>query len=111
MDSGRIKLGAFLGDCSKVSILTAIYAGKKIGVSSHVHGVADGDVPSFTYWAASLGRQPVEIYLDSATETWGRMLERRGMTLGKDRRRLLSDVFEMTADERARQGVKRGKIP
>ena len=51
IDSKKIKLGSFIADFAKTSISTSIYAGKKIGVSSHVHGVVYDDVPSFTFWA------------------------------------------------------------
>ncbi len=108
MDSGRMKLGVFLADYSKVSISTAIYAGKRVGVSSHIHGVVDVDVPSFTLWGKSLGWQPREIFLDSAIETQRRIFDRRGIEQKVVHVDLMRRVFEMTEAERMRMGVKRG---
>ncbi len=107
MDSGRTKLGVFLSDYSKVSVSTAIYAGKRVGVSSHVHGLVDEDVPSFTLWGRSLGWQPREVFLDSAIEIQGRMFVRRGVEQKNVHVELMRRVFEMTEGERLRMGVKK----
>lgn len=106
-DSKMLKLGVFLADCSKVSISTAIYAGKKIGVSSHIHGVITEDVPSFTLWAASLGGRTVELRLSSAIETLERMASRRGVKVTGAEKKLLEKIFELTEGERMRIGVKK----
>ncbi|NIN52522.1 MAG: hypothetical protein GTN80_05220 [Nitrososphaeria archaeon] len=110
LNSERIKLGVFLADYSKVSISTAIYAGRKIGVSSHVHGIVTRDVPSFTHWALSIGEQPTEIYLDSALEIAQRMLERRSQKMEDERKELIKKVFEATEGDRMRVGIKKGRF-
>jgi hypothetical protein len=43
--------------CQK-TIGTQIYAGREIGVASHVRGFVADDVSSFTLWAESLGAKP-----------------------------------------------------
>lgn len=108
IDSGRIKLGCFVGDHAKTSIGVQIYSGKKIGSFSHVHGFVYDDVPPFTIWARSFGLEPVELTLESAIETQRRMYERRGVAQTKADVELVKKLFELTDEERARKGVKKG---
>jgi len=105
IDSQVIKVGCFLGDHAKTSIGTQIYTGKKIGVTSHVHGVVTEDVPSFTLWAKSLGGKPTEIYLESAIETQKRVFARRGITQTREDIELLKTLFKLTVKERRNAGV------
>jgi UDP-N-acetylglucosamine diphosphorylase/glucosamine-1-phosphate N-acetyltransferase len=107
VDTGLIKLGCFVGDHVKTSIGTQIYSGKKIGPFSHVHGFVYEDVPPFTIWAKSLGAEPVELALESAIETQRRMYERRGVSQTKADVELVKKLFELTAEERAKSGVKK----
>jgi hypothetical protein len=70
VDSGLIKLGAFLGDMAKTSIGTNIYGGLRIGVSSHVHGgFVTQDIPSYVIFGAGIGTENVELELSSAIRT------------------------------------------
>jgi UDP-N-acetylglucosamine diphosphorylase/glucosamine-1-phosphate N-acetyltransferase len=108
VDTGLMKLGCFVGDYVKTSIGTQIYSGKKIGPFSHVHGFVYEDVPPFTIWAKSLGAEPVELALESAIETQKRMYERRGVPQTEADAELVRKLFELTAEERAKSGVKRG---
>jgi UDP-N-acetylglucosamine diphosphorylase/glucosamine-1-phosphate N-acetyltransferase len=107
VDTGLIKLGCFVGDYVKTSIGTQIYSGKKIGPFSHVHGFVYNDVPPFTIWAKSLGVEPVELTLESAIETQKRMYERRGARQTEADVELVRKLFELTAEERAKNGVKK----
>src|SRR5262249_45723764 len=43
IDTGMNKLGSFIGDMVKTSIGTLIYSGRRIGVSSHLHGLVAHD--------------------------------------------------------------------
>lgn len=108
IDTGLIKLGCFISDHVKTSIGTQIYAGKKIGPFSHLHGFIFEDVPPFTIWAKSFGLEPIELTLESAIETQRRMYERRGVQQTKADVELIKRLFELTAEERARRGVKKG---
>ncbi len=108
IDTGLIKLGCFISDYVKTSIGTQIYTGKRIGPFSHLHGFIFEDVPSFTIWAKSFGLEPIELTLESAIETQRRMYERRGVKQTKADIELIKRLFELTAEERIKRGVKKG---
>lgn len=108
VNTGKIKIGCFIGDHVKTSIGCQIYTGRLIGVSSHLHGTVFEDVPSFTIYAKSLGLEPVELNLKSAVKTMTRMYERRGKKPSDVEVKLMEKVFELTSEERSRLGVKRG---
>jgi len=110
VDTGQTKVGCFIGDHAKTSIGTQIYTGKKIGVASQVHGFVTKDVPSFTIWSESLGSKPVELYLESVIETHKRVLSRRGVKQTREDVELLKKLFEITASERKKAGVVKGKF-
>ncbi len=110
VDTGSTKVGCFIGDHAKASIGTQIYTGKKIGVASHVHGFITDDAPSFTIWAKSLGAKLVELELESAIKTQGRVLSRRGVKQTKEDVELLRKLFKLTADERRKAGVVKKKF-
>jgi UDP-N-acetylglucosamine diphosphorylase/glucosamine-1-phosphate N-acetyltransferase len=108
VDSGMLKLGPVIGDMAKLSIGSLVYAGKSIGAGSHISGRASGDVPSFTYFD-SYG-PGVELLLESVVETQRRMMERRGMTLGRAGESLVRRAFALTSKERKRAGVRKGRL-
>ena len=110
VDTGSTKVGCFIGDHVKASIGTQIYTGKKIGVASHVHGFVADDVSSFAIWAKSLGAKPVELELESAIKTQGRVLSRRGVKQIKEDVELLRKLFKLTAGERRKAGVAKKKF-
>jgi UDP-N-acetylglucosamine diphosphorylase/glucosamine-1-phosphate N-acetyltransferase len=110
VDTGQTKVGCFIGDHTKASIGTQIYAGKKIGVASHVHGFIAKDVPSFTIWSESLGSKPVELHLQSAIQTQQRVLSRRGVKQTKEDTELMRKLFEITAQERLKARVVKKKF-
>jgi hypothetical protein len=109
-DSERVKLGSFFADSSKVSISTAINAGKKIGVASHISSVVTQDVPSFTFWSTSPEKQLIEIDVDHAIKTLERMSSRRDVKMSKAYRDILRSIFHLTEKERRRAGIKKGRI-
>jgi len=109
VDSGMIKLGPVVGDMAKLSIGTMVYAGKAIGTGSHVSGLAARDVPSFTFHDSD-SEKDVELLLESVLETQRRMMERRGMSLGRAEEGLIRRAFASTANERKRAGVKKGRL-
>jgi len=110
VDTNLVKVGCFIGDYVKTSIGTQIYTGKKIGVASHVHGFVTEDVPSFTLWAKSLGAKPTELYFDSVVKTQKRVFARRGIEQTKEDIELLKKLFRLTAKERRRAGVVKGRF-
>ncbi|MEM4699905.1 MAG: putative sugar nucleotidyl transferase [Candidatus Nezhaarchaeales archaeon] len=110
VDTGMTKLGCFIGDHAKTSVGTAIYTGVKVGVCSHVHGFVVRGVPSFTIWAESLGRRPVELRLEDAIKIARRVKERRGAELSSEEEEVLRAVFKETEGERAEAGVVKGEF-
>jgi len=109
VDSGMTKLGPVIGDMAKLSIGTLVHAGKAIGTGSHVSGLAAKCVPSFTFHDSESGRD-VELLLESVLETQRRMMERRGMALGREEEGLIRRAFASTSKERKAAGVKKGRL-
>jgi len=108
--TGKLHLGCFIGDHAKIGIVSSIYTGKNIGVAAHVLGSVFEDVPSFTFWAKSLGIPATELYLESVIEIQRRTFERRGHKQTQADIDLLKKVYELTAKEREQAKVKKGKI-
>ena len=109
LDSGMMKLGPAVGDMAKLSIGSLVYAGRFVGTGSHVSGLAAADVPSFAYYDGQTGRM-VELELESVLETQRRMMERRGLSLGKSEEALVRQAFASTAQERRKAGALKGRI-
>jgi len=109
LDSGMMKVGPVIGDMCKISIGALVFAGKSVGVGSHVTGLADRAVPSFTYFVGT-AKKMVELRLESVLETQRRMMERRGKTLGRVEEVLVRTAYRLSSAERREAGVKRGKI-
>jgi UDP-N-acetylglucosamine diphosphorylase/glucosamine-1-phosphate N-acetyltransferase len=110
VDTGQNKVGSFIADMAKTSIGTLIYSGRRIGVSSHLHGLVAEDVPSFTIYGASIGARNAELELCSAIETQKKMMSRRSQPMSKTYEQMVKDVFSMTAIDRKRAGVRKGKF-
>jgi UDP-N-acetylglucosamine diphosphorylase/glucosamine-1-phosphate N-acetyltransferase len=109
-DTGQNKVGSFVADMAKTSIGTLIYSGRRIGVSSHLHGLVAEDVPSFTIYGSSIGARDAELEIRSAVETQKKMMSRRSQTMSKNYEQMIKDVFAMTATERRRAGVRKQKF-
>lgn len=110
IDAGT-KVGCFIGDQVKTSIGALIYTGKRIGIFSHIHGVATDDVPSFTIWAKSIGTtgDAVELLLESALEIHKRVLARRKIEATPEEEELIRILFELTREERQKANVRQGR--
>ncbi|MDQ3977113.1 MAG: hypothetical protein M3264_11370 [Thermoproteota archaeon] len=108
IDTGQNKIGSFFADMVKTSIGTLIYSGRRIGVSSHLHGLIAQDVPSFTIYGTSIGARNIELRLESIIETQRKMMKRRNQTMTKAYEQLVEDVFTVTARDRKRMDVRRG---
>jgi len=109
VDSGMLKLGPAVGDMAKLSIGTRVYSGRQVGAGAHVTGLASRDVPDFTYYD-STSKKAVELLLESVVETRRRMMERRGLTRGRDEESPIRRVFRATSAKRRRAGVKKGRL-
>lgn len=110
IDTGQNKIGSFIADMCKTSIGTLIYSGRRIGVSSHLHGLVAQDVPSFTIYGASIGARNAELELRSAIETQRKMMSRRNQAMSKAYEQMVKDVFSMTTIDRKRAGVRKAKF-
>ncbi|NQS88360.1 hypothetical protein HQ584_01010 [Patescibacteria group bacterium] len=102
-DSGVIKVGAFIGDHTKLSIGCLLNTGTVIGVSSNV--VSSGKVlpkfiPSFT-WCLN-GKFYKGYGFDKMIETAKAVMIRRELTMSPEEIKMLGDVFKITARERDR---------
>jgi glucose-1-phosphate thymidylyltransferase len=95
--SGKIKLGSFVSDYSKIAIGTMIYSGKWIGISSHVYNIVDRDIPSFTIWRNGLFE---EMNIEKAIEIQARMFSRRDIIQKSYHKNLLKHLFNMTRENR-----------
>jgi len=105
-DTGMVKLGPAVGDMCKVSIGSLIYSGRLLGTGCHLSGLADFNVPSFTYYGGS-GRM-VELRIESILETQRRMMERRGKSLTRAGELLIRWAFRTSSAERRKAGVRKG---
>jgi UDP-N-acetylglucosamine diphosphorylase/glucosamine-1-phosphate N-acetyltransferase len=110
VDTGTSKVGSFFGDMCKTSIGTLIYSGRRIGVSSHLHGLVAQDVPSFAIYGSSIGASNVELEFESALETQKKVMARRNQRLTKAFEEMMRHVFSITAEERKKQKVRRAKF-
>jgi UDP-N-acetylglucosamine diphosphorylase/glucosamine-1-phosphate N-acetyltransferase len=110
IDTGQNKIGSFFADMVKTSIGTLIYSGRRIGVSSHLHGLVAQDVPSFTIYGTSIGARNVELQIDSIIETQRNMMRRRNQMMTKAYEQMIKDLFAITALDRKQTGVRRGKF-
>src|ERR671919_118032 len=110
IDTGQNKIGSFFADMVKTSIGTLIYSGRRIGVSSHLHGLVAQDVPSFTIYGTSIGARNVELQIDSIIETQRKMMRRRNQTMTKAYEQMIKDLFAITTMDRKRTGVRKGKF-
>jgi len=108
--TGLNKVGAFIGDHAKLSIGTMTYAGIRIGVASHLHGLVHEDVPPFTIYAKSIGWGLYELEVESAIRTYRRMAPRRGIDPDPVEEDLLRYLFERTETIRRNKGVIKGRL-
>ncbi len=108
-DTQLTKLGPLVGDMAKASIGCMVFAGKRIGLSSHLVGLISDDVPSFTYRNGGADTS-VEVRAESAITTQRRMMERRGMELSEAQEQLISYLHRITAQERNSLKVKKGPM-
>lgn len=110
VDTGLNKVGSFVADMAKTSIGTLIYSGRRIGVSSHLHGLVAEDVPGFSIYGKSIGAKNAELELASAIETQRKMMSRRNQTMSKAYEQMIKDVFALTATDRKREKISRSKF-
>jgi len=101
IDTGLLKLGAFLGDHVKTGIGTLLPTGCRIGVGSHVFGggLAPKQIGDFT-WHDGTGGEPVR---------WEPFVETAGLAMRRRDRRMAAAERAILAGLHAAAGGKGGK--
>jgi UDP-N-acetylglucosamine diphosphorylase/glucosamine-1-phosphate N-acetyltransferase len=100
INTGRLHVGATIGDFSRTAIHTRLASGTVIGTCCHLL-TADfppGELPPFT-WAGPNG--PSEYRFDKAMETIAAIMPRRGRQLTAGLAEVLRKIFERTRNERS----------
>ena len=90
VDTGSIKIGAFIGDHTKTGIGTLINTGSYIGIFSNIWGgyLIDKFIPSFRW-----GKE--RYYIDKALKTAERVMNRRGEILSDAYIALIKHIFSV----------------
>ncbi len=102
VDTGLMKVGAFLGDHVKTGIGTLLNTGTVVGAGSNVFGGAmpPSYVPPFS-WGS--GSELVEFRLDKFLEVASRAMGRRQVELDSDMEDLFRRAWERSRGERLRK--------
>lgn len=109
VDSGMVKVGAFIGDHVKTGIGTLLNTGISMGFAANLFGggmIKRKSIPSF-FWGSV--EEQGEYQLDKALETVRVVMKRRDIELEKEEVELFKKIFQLTEKERQREGqLKRG---
>ncbi|MFH1337017.1 MAG: putative sugar nucleotidyl transferase [Candidatus Zixiibacteriota bacterium] len=100
VDSGQIKVGAFIGDHVKTGIGTLLNTGVSIGFASNLFGggmLKSKSIPSF-FWGSTEKQEEYE--LSKSVETAKGVLKRRGMELTREEENLFKKIFKLTEKDR-----------
>lgn len=105
MDSGMQFVGVTIGDHSKTAINSTFNTGTVIGVSSNVFGTGFPPkyVPSFSWGAA--GETFTTYNIEKSIAVARKVMIRRKIELSKYEEKLFKKIFELTVDERKKQGM------
>lgn len=87
VDTGRIKVGAFIGDFARTAINTSIMSGKTIGPFSHVSGTVDSDVAPFSFY-----EKPMD--LNKTVEQIKRYFERKEAPIKDNIEKLIKGAYD-----------------
>ncbi len=96
VETGRIKIGCFIGDHTKTGIGTLLNTGISIGFSCNLYGGAlftDKSIMSFSWGTPG---NLVEYKLEKALQTAASSMRRRNVEFGPLHERLFSDVFGLS---------------
>ncbi len=86
IDTGKTKVGAFIGDFVRTSINTSIMSGKTLGPFSHVSGTVDNDITPFSFY-----EKPMK--LEKAIEQTKRYFERKNAPIKSKIEELIKGAF------------------
>ncbi|MFH1890684.1 MAG: putative sugar nucleotidyl transferase [Candidatus Kuenenbacteria bacterium] len=102
-------MGCIIGDYSKISTNTNLFAGKIIGINSFLYGNITNDVSSFTNVGSWLEKK-VSIPLPIAIKTQKLVFARRSKKQTKRDIKLLENIYQLTAQNRRQQKINQGKV-
>lgn len=102
VSTGELFLGCIISDFCKTAISTNIFTGKIIGVNSHLYGNVLSNIPSFINLTKMISGKNEEFRLNTAIEIQERMFKRRSITQTKKDMQILTDVFNLTKEKRAK---------
>ena len=99
IDTGLLFCGLFMGDHSKCGINTMFNTGTMVGVNSNIYG---GDfpihfIPSFSWGGAE---EFNDYRLDKALETAEKVMQRRGLVMGKEDKSILTHIHSTVTKDR-----------
>jgi len=100
IDTGLIKVGAFLGDHVKTGIGTLLNTGVNVGFGANLFGggiVKERFVPSFSWYD---GKELKEHRLDKFISTASEVVKRRGERLEEEEKDFFEKLFALTQKER-----------
>ncbi|MGC8557838.1 MAG: putative sugar nucleotidyl transferase [Nitrososphaeria archaeon] len=87
-DTKEVKLGAFIGDFSRISINTSIMAGKLIGAGAHVQGNVNKNVKPFTFFNKKGDLKLIIIQIE-------RYLKRRNIELDESLKFIIKNAYNL----------------
>ena len=102
INTGLIKVGAFLGDHVKTGIGTLLNTGINVGFAANLFGgrmPKDRFIPSFAWYD---GKDLKEYRLDQFISTASEVMKRRGVKLEEEEKNFLKELFALTRKERER---------
>lgn len=100
IDTGMIKVGAFIGDHVKTGIGTLLNSGVNVGFGANLFGggmIKDKFIPCFSWFD---GKEFEEYRLDKFLSTASEVLKRRGKNLNQEETNVLKKIFDSTKKER-----------
>jgi len=109
VDTGSIKVGAFIGDHVKTGIGTLLNTGINVGFGSNLFGgtmIKEKIIPSFAWFD---GKELKEYTLDKFISTASQVMKRRGKELNEKEARFFEELFDLTKKER-KKIVKPGQL-
>ncbi len=100
INTGLIKVGAFIGDHVKIGIGTLLNTGINVGFGANLFGggmIKEKFIPCFSW---SDGKEFEEYRLDKFLSTAFEVLKRRGKKLTQEETNVLKKIFDLTKKER-----------
>ncbi len=94
--TGQVFCGTIFGDHSKCGINVMFNTGTVVGISSNIYGAGyqRNFIPSFAWGGTNVGLKLYE--LDKAMEVSERMMQRRGLVMSDEDKKILQHIFNQT---------------